>query len=203
MELATATLDCDRFDYVAGSWLFWSEHHSGQWSDGYRRTSFYSRTLRYDPGPNGGTWQTLSEAGREIYRAWCERQSVDCDYDSLRCVLQEAGWDLEDDCTEWLLERYNHADPDESGLCNYSQSDFINLDMCYTRDLLRFYEQNSESVLRWCDAACDGYGYTSRLQLLEGQTVEDPDDMATALVNAGMTYLAGEMLRAAEEWRDA
>jgi hypothetical protein len=199
MELATLTLDCDRFDYVAGSWLFWSEHHSGQWSDGYRRLSSY----RFEPGMAWRGWQSLSEAGREIYRAWCERQSVDCDYDSLRYVLQESGWDLEDGCTEWLLERYSHSDPDESGLCNYSQSDFINLDMCYTRDLLRFYEQNSESVLRWCDAACDVYGYTSRLELLEGQTVEDPDDMATALVNAGMTYLAGEMLRAAEDWRDA
>jgi hypothetical protein len=128
---------------------------------------------------------------------------VECDYDSLRYVLQEAGWDLDDPCTEYLVDQYSHSDPSESGLCNYDRSDFVNCDMCYTRDLIRFYEQNSESVLHWCDQACEGYGYTSRLELLEGQTVEDPDDMATALVNAGMTYLAGEMLRAAQEWKDA
>jgi hypothetical protein len=199
MELATLTLDCDRFDYIAGSWLFWSEHHSGQWSEGYSRLSRY----QFEPGAAWRGWQSLSEASREVYRAWCEKQSVDCDYDSLAYVLKEAGWDTEDSCTEYLLDRYSHSDPNESGLCDYDRSDFVNLAMCYTRDLLRFYEQNSESVLHWCDQACEAYGYTSRLELLEGQTVEDPDGMATGLVNVGMTYLAGEMLRAAEEWRDA
>jgi hypothetical protein len=195
MKLATATLDCDRFDYVAGAWLFWSEHHSGQFSDGYARLSRY----QFNPGASGGGWNSLSESAREVYRAWCERESVDCDYDSLRYVAEEAGYDLDDGCVAWLVDHYKQADPSESGLCNYDRSDFVNCDMPYTRDLLRFYSNNEESVLHWVDQYCDACGFTSRLQAVEGATIEDPDDFATALVNCGMTYLAGELLRLCEE----
>ena len=195
MELATLTLDCDRFDYVAGSWLFWSEHHAGQFSDGYARLSRY----QFNPGACFTGWESLSEAAQSVYRAWCERESVECEYDSLRYVLEQADWDLDDACTEYFLEHYKQADPSESGLCNYDRSDFVNCDMPYTRDLLRFYQQNEESVLHWVDQFCDACGYNSRLQALEGQTIEDPDDMATALVNCGMTYLGGELLRLCED----
>jgi len=199
MELATLKLDCDRFDYVAGAWLFWSERHSGQASDGYRRLSFYDGTLRYQPGASGGSWESLSESAQAVYRAWCERESVECEYDSLRYVLEQAGWDLEDACVEYFLEHYKESDPRESGLCNYDRSDFVNCDMPYTRDLLRFYQQNWDSVLHWVDQYCDACGFTSRLQALEGQTIEDPDEMATALVNCGMSYLGGELLRVCED----
>lgn len=199
MELATSKLDCDRFDYVDGAWLFWSEHHGGQASDGYRRLSFYVGTLRYSPGVRGGTWESLSDMAKEIYRAWCERESVECEYDTLRYVLEQADWDLEDSCTEYFLKHYKQADPLESGLCNYDRSDFVNIDMCYTRDLLNFYRYNEESVLHWVDQFCDACGYGSRLEALEGQTIEDPDEMAAALVNCGMSYLGGELLRLCED----
>lgn len=195
MQLATLTLDCDRFDYVAGSWLFWSEHHSGQASDGYARLSRY----QFNPGACFSGWESISDSAKEIYRAWCERESVDCDYDTLAYVAKEAGYDLDDDCVAWLVERYKEADPAESGLCNYDRSDFINCDLCYTRDLLRFYQDNEESVLHWVDEYCDACGLTSRLQAVEGATVETPDDFATALVNCGMTYLAGQLLAACED----
>jgi hypothetical protein len=200
MKLATASLDCDRFDYVYGAWLFWSEHHEGMMSRGYQRLSFYDGTLKFNPGPLGGTWESLSESAREVYRAWCERESVECDYDKLRYVLEQADcFDLEDNCVEYFLDRYEHADPDESGLCNYDHSDFVNNDMPYTRDLLRFYNDNEESVLYWVDQYCEACGLTSRLQALEGQQIETPDEFATALVNCGMTYLAGELLRVARD----
>lgn len=199
MRLATLTLDCDRFDYVAGSWLFWTEHHSGMMSRGYQRLSFYDGTLRFNPGAAGGSWESLSESAREVYRAWAERESVDCEYDTLAYVAKEAGYDTDDGCVAWLVERYKEADPSESGLCNYNHSDFVNCDLCYTRDLLRFYQDNEESVLHWVDEYCDACGLTSRLHAVEGATVEDPDDFATALVNCGMTYLAGQLLAACED----
>jgi len=198
MELATATLDCERFDYVAGSYLFWAEHHTGQASDGYARLSFYTGTLRFEPGMAWRGWDSLSDSAKEVYRAWCERESVDCDYDSLRYVLEQDGWDVDDDCVSELLDRYTHADPSESGLCNYEQSDWVNLDQCYTRDLLNFYDRNEDSVLHWCDEACGAFGYSSRLQLMEAETIETPDDMKAALVNHGMTYLACAVLSALE-----
>jgi hypothetical protein len=71
--------------------------------------------------------------------------------------------------------------------------------MCYTKDLLSFYRDNETSILEWLDQACDAYGYTSRLQLVEGQTIEDPDDMAVAFVNAAMTYLGCELYRLVED----
>lgn len=190
MQLATATLECDRFDYVAGASLFWTEHHSGMMSRGYQRLSFYDATLRFDPGPRGGTWESLSDAAREVYRAWAKRESVECEYDTLAYVVKEAGYDTDDDCVAWLVERYKEADPIESGLCNYNHSDFVNC----ARDLLRFYSDNEESVLHWVDQYCEAAGFTSRLQAVEGSTVEDPDDFAAALVNCGMTYLASQLL---------
>jgi len=111
-------------------------------------------------------------------------------------TILEDNYDLEDDCVAWFVEHYNDNPED---LCNYQTSDFVNLDMCYTKDLINFYNSNEESVLSWCDQLCDAYGYTSRLQLLEGQTVEDPDDFATGLVNAAMTYLGCELYRLVED----
>ena len=199
MQLATASLDCDRFDYVHGSWLFWSEHHGGQYSRGYQRLSFYVGPLRFSPGISSGEWDGLSDSAKEVYRAWCERESVDCDYDSLRYVLDQEGWDVEDDgCIAALLERYQHSDPAESGLCNFDRSVWVNLDMPYTRDLLRFYDQNESDVLAWCDRACEALGFTARAQLWESETIEDPDDLKASLVNHAMTFCACSALAVVE-----
>lgn len=110
--------------------------------------------------------------------------------DKFLSYLIEDDYDLEDDCVAWFIDHYNDNPQD---LCNYQTSDFVNLDMCYTKDLINFYKDNETFVLEWVDKACDAYGYTSRLQLLEGQTIEDPDDFATGLVNAAMTYLGNEL----------
>jgi hypothetical protein len=148
----------------------------------------------FKPSPSFG-WQSLSDNAKNIYRNLCKRELVECDYDSLSYILED-NYDLDDDCVAWFVERYDNNRED---LCNYQTSDFVNIDMCYTKDLINFYNLNEESVLSWCDQLCDAYGYNSRLQLLEGQTVEDPDDFATGLVNAAMTYLGCELYRLVED----
>jgi hypothetical protein len=147
----------------------------------------------FKPSPSFD-WQSLSDNAKDIYRDLCKRELVECDYDSLSYILED-NYDLEDDCVSWFVEHYNDNPED---LCNYQTSDFINIDMCYTKDLLNFYRDNETSVLDWLDQACDAYGYTSRLQLVEGQTIEEPDDMAVAFVNAAMTYLGCELYRLVE-----
>jgi len=190
----TLSIGVDRFDYVAGSWLFWSENHTGQFSEGYERLSRY----QFNPGACFTGWPSLSEAAREVYRAWCKRESVACEYDTVRYLLGEHGWDVEnpDGCLDYFLYNYGDDNINETGLINYQQSDFVNLDMCYTRDLLDFFRDYSAEVLDLVDEYCEAIGATSRLHALEGQTIEDPDGFAAALVNAGMTYLGGQLLSA-------
>ena len=177
----------DRFDIKEAHFLFWSEHHHGIASEGYAKLC--KALSNFSPSPLL-CWESLSDNAKDIYRNLCERESEQCEYDSLKYLLEKNDWDTDDDCVSWFVDRYNDCKED---LCNYDRSDFVNNDMCYTRDLLNFYRNNEESVLSWCDQLCDAYGYTSRLQLLEGQTVEDPDDFATGLVNAAMTYLGSEL----------
>ena len=193
----------DRFDIKEAHYLFWSEHHSGMFSEGYIKLC--KALSNFNPAPSL-SWESLSENAKDIYRNLCDRESVECEYDSLKYLLEERenyffykeGSIYEDGCIEWFLDRYNDCRED---LCNYQTSDFVNIDMPYTKDLLNFYNSNEQSVLSWCDQLCDAYGYTSRLQLLEGQTVEDPDDFATGLVNAAMTYLGCELYQLVEDAR--
>ena len=186
--MTTATFD--RFDIKEAHFLFWSEHHGGQFSEGYLKLC--KVLSNYSPSPFM-SWESLSDNAKDIYRNLCDRENVNCEYDSLNYLIEDHydEHDIEqDDCLAWFVEHYNDNPQD---LCNYQTSDFVNLDMCYTKDLIDFYRDNEASVLDWVDKACDAYGYTSRLQLLEGQTIEDPDDFATGLVNAAMTYLGNEL----------
>lgn len=199
-------LQCDRFDYIEGAHLFWSEHHGGQFSDGYQRLSRYISTFKYSPGPCH-SWASLSEMSRIVYRAWCNREGVRCDYDSVRYALEDAGYDVDNPSgpLDYFLDKYgcdNIAnDVKDSGLCNYGHMDFVNNDMCYTRDLLAFYDENEEEILDLVDDYCDACGYTSKLHAFEGQDIETPDDFKMALVNCGMTYLGLTLLNVLEERR--
>lgn len=188
----------DRFAYCEGTALFWSEHHSGQNSHGY---SILSRILaKFNPGPLGMIWEHMEEEARDVYRAWCRKEGEKCEYDSVRYIIEQSGrFDMDDDCVAWFMDHCGDENIEETYLVNYAQSDFINLDMCYTKDLLRFYEQNEDSILYWCDEYCEAIGYTSRLEMFAGQTIETPDDFTTALVNAGMTYLGNELLRTIQD----
>ena len=182
----------DRFDYCEGTYLFWSEHHTGQGSDGYARMSRIIGTFKFSPGALFG-WDHFGDGAKDVYRMWCERECVDYDYDKLTYLLESADFDLEDACVEYFVGRYND---DPEALENYGRSDFVNCDMCYTRDLLRFYDQNESEIKGHFNEMCEAYGYTSTLDALQGDTIDDPDDMKAAMVNHAMTYLARQMLDA-------
>jgi len=180
-------LAIDRGDYCEGTLLFWTEHHSGQFSEGYARMCRIQQW--FSPGPRFD-WQSISDGAKDVYRAWCEREGVQCDYDKLSAQIDD-DFDLDDECVAYFVERYND---DPEALCNYDRSDFVNCDMCYTRDLLRFYDDNEQSVRHWFDEMCGAYGCTSTLEALEGDTIDSPDDMKEAMVNHAMTYLARQIL---------
>ena len=184
-------LTIDRLSYCEGTYLFWSENHSGQNSKGYQILSRVS--TNYQPGPWHRGWESLDETARDVYRAWCTKESVTCEYDLIRYLICDHV-DLDDACVDYFLDSYGSDTLEDTVLVNYDRSDFVNIDMCYTRDLIEFYNRNETELLAWVDRACEAYGYTSRLQLLEGETIETPDDFAAGLVNAGMTYLARDIL---------
>ena len=181
----------DRLDYCSGTLAFWAENHSGQASKGYEILSRVSK--QYQPGPLDKGWESLNETAKDVYRAWCRKESVGCEYDTIRYLLADC-FDFDDSCFDYFLDRYGSDTLEDTCLVNYYQSDFVNIDMMYTRDLIEFYSRNETELTAWVDKACEAYGYTSTLQLLEGQTVETPDDMAAALVNSAMSYLAYELL---------
>jgi hypothetical protein len=186
----------DRFSYCAGTYLFWSENECGQFSRGYEILSRITRTFR--PSAINVGWSSLDDTAKDVYRAWCKKESIPCEYDTLAYILADS-FDSDDSCVDYFLDRYSNETLQDNSLCNYNQSDFVNLDMPYTRDLIEFYNRNETELLVWVDLACEAYGYASRLHLLEGETIETPDDFAAGLVNAGMTYLGREMLRIMEE----
>lgn len=143
-----------------------------------------------DAAPNGWTLQALE--GDDSDLCW---QPV-----TLTAQLQAVGsqWIRTDyeapnnSAVFDLIERYEDA-PD--GLLNFETSDWVNLDECYTSDLLRRWENQRDDIWALFEAYCEAIGATSTLQALEGDTIEDPEDMAAAIVNRAMTWAALELLR--------
>jgi len=91
-----------------------------------------------------------------------------------------------------LISRYDDA---PEGLQNFETSDWVNLDECYTSDLLKRWENQRDSIWALFEAYCGAIGATSTLEALEGDTIEDPEDMAAAIVNRAMSWAALELLR--------
>ena len=191
MELVTSRLKCDRFDYIQAAYLFWSENHCGQFSEGYIRTCNYTEKYKFSPSLLFG-YSCLSDDGRTIYDLLCKKEKIANPYDTLKWILEsnDSPFDVEDSCVEYFLDHYNE---DYTSLQDFSRSDFVNLCMCYTKDLLVFYDQNENEILSLIDELCDALGYNSRMQLLESENIETPDDMKTSFVNHAMTYLGGEI----------
>jgi len=146
----------------------------------------------------------MNECARDVYRTFCAKYSYECEYDFVDYIIKEhTDFDAGDECVAYFIEHCENETLEESSLVNFDRSDFANICMCYTRDLINFYDKNEDSVLYWVDQYCEACGYTSRLQLCEGDNIEDPDDFKTALVNHGMTYLGGQLLetvRNAFDW---
>jgi hypothetical protein len=105
--------------------------------------------------------------------------------------------DSRNDAMADLLERYETC---PEALLNFETSDWVNLDEPYTSDLIKRYERNTPDIKALFESWCDAIGATSTLEALEGQTIEDPEDMMAAMVNVAMTYAAQELIR--ELWPD-
>ncbi len=125
---------------------------------------------------------------------------------SLRAMLQDidSRWvqndwmdRTENDAIDDIIERFDDC---PESLQDFDRSDWVNLAECYTRDLLRRWDQQEDSIKALFDDYCEQCGYTSALEALEGQTIEDPEDMAAAMVNVAMTH--GARLLLDELWPD-
>jgi hypothetical protein len=105
---------------------------------------------------------------------------------SLRGLLSAAGWRSEqNNCIDDIIERFDDC---PEGLRDFDHSDWVNQCECYTYQLIQRWEQQREAVRALFDDYCEAIGATSTLEALEGQTIEDPEDMAAAMVNAAMTW---------------
>jgi len=110
----------------------------------------------------------------------------------------EAQW--HDSQNECMVDLINYFADEPDGLQNFDRSDWVNLCECYTYDLIKRYNSQTKDVKALFDQYCDAIGATSALEALEGQTIEDPDDMAVAMVNCAMTY--GAQMLSFDLWPD-
>ena len=102
--------------------------------------------------------------------------------------------DLRNDAIRDLMERYEDC---PEALLNYENSDWVNLDECYTADLLKRWDRQQPDIKALFEDYCEAIGATSTLQALEGEcdSFEDGDDMNAAIVNKAMTWAAMELMR--------
>jgi hypothetical protein len=137
------------------------------------------------------------------YGFWQEEEEPEPQ--TLRQLLQaagsrwvETGWDApSNEAIDDIIERFDDC---REGLQDFDRSDWVNLAECYTSDLLRRWEQQEDSIKVLFDDYCEAIGATSTLEALEGETIEDPDDMAAAMGNHALTWGARMLL---DEMREA
>ena len=100
----------------------------------------------------------------------------------------EATWtDSQNSCVEDILDRFDDC---PESLRDFDRSDWVNMAECYTSDLLNRWDKQREDIKALFDDYCSAIGATSTLEALEGETIEDPEDMAAAIVNHAMTWAA-------------
>jgi hypothetical protein len=110
----------------------------------------------------------------------------------------EASWtDRSNDCVADIIDRFDDC---PEALRDFDHSDWVNMAECYTHQLLKRWEYQRDSVRALFDDYCEAIGATSTLEALEGESIDDPEDLAAAMVNAAMTWGA-RMLRD-ELWPD-
>ena len=121
---------------------------------------------------------TLQELLAQAGSRW-----ADTDWTAPKNSAVDAVIDRFDDCPDALREFY--------------RSDWVNLAECYTRDLLRRWDQQSDDIRALFGDYCETIGATSALQALEGECdrFEDGDAMNAAIVNHAMTWAALELCR--------
>jgi len=110
----------------------------------------------------------------------------------------EAQWtDTQNEAMEDILERFSDC---PEGLKDFDRNDWVNMCECYTYKLIERYEQQHKDIKALFEQYCEAMGATSALEALEGHTIEDPDDMAAAMVNCAMTY--GAQMLSSDLWPD-
>jgi hypothetical protein len=90
-----------------------------------------------------------------------------------------------------IIDRFDDC---PEALQDFDRSDWVNMAECYNRDLLNRWDQQEDDIKALFNDYCEAVGYTSTLEALEGETIEDPDDMAMAMVNHAMTWGARMLL---------
>jgi len=98
------------------------------------------------------------------------------------------------DCIDDLLDRFDDC---PEALLDFQHSDWVNLCECYTADLLKRWNQQSNGITALWNEYCEAIGASSSVHALEGEcdSFEDGDDMNAAIVNHAMTWGANQMLR--------
>ena len=120
---------------------------------------------------------------------------------TLRKLLEDAGsrwvdpeWNgSSNEAIDDIIDRFDDC---PESLIDFDHSDWVNMAECYCRDLLNRWNQQEDSIRALFNDYCEAIGYTSTLQAMEGESIEDPDDlaMAMAMVNHAMTYGARMLL---------
>jgi hypothetical protein len=109
-----------------------------------------------------------------------------------------ASWtDRSNDCVVDIIDRFDDC---PEALRDFDHSDWVNIAECYTHQLVKRWEYQRDSVRALFDDYCEAIGATSTLEALECESIDDPEDLAAAMVNAAMTWGA-RMLRD-ELWPD-
>lgn len=143
-----------------------------------------------DAAPSGWCLESLEGDGADI--CW-QPVTLTAQLQAVGSHWVETGWEApNNEAVADLISRY---DDEPDGLRNYENSDWVNLDECYTSDLLNRWENQRGDIWALFESYVDAIGATSTLEALEGETLEDPDDMAAAIVNRAMTWAALELLR--------
>jgi len=110
----------------------------------------------------------------------------------------EAQW--EDNQNEAMADLIKSFADCPEALKGFDRSDWVNLCECYTYKLIERYENQTESIKSLFNEYCEAIGATNALEALEGQNIEDPEDMMAAMVNLAMSY--GAQLLISDLWPD-
>tara|TARA_Y100000592_G_C5308472_1_gene238901 strand:- start:59 stop:652 length:594 start_codon:yes stop_codon:yes gene_type:complete len=195
----------DRFDYCEGTYLFCSEHYSGMRCELYARMNRLTDRFKFEPSLLI-SWANLEHGAREVYRAWCERENVTNQHDQAATIIQQSdSIDCDDECVTWFIDYIDEESAEECSLVNFDRSDFVNVCMPYTRDLIEFYDESEDSLKKWLDEWLDGCGMSFAEWLNNTShhtTIKDVDDIKTAVVNHVMTYVGCRLLEILQEHSD-
>jgi hypothetical protein len=143
-----------------------------------------------EAAPAGWCLESLEGDGSDI--CW-QPVTLTAQLQAVGSVWVGTAWnDLQNESVSDLIERF---DDDPEALQNFETSDWVNLCECYTSDLLKRWENQRDSIWALFEDYCSAIGATSTLEALEGETIEDPEDMAAAIVNRAMSWAALELLR--------